>query len=66
MNLYEANELLQEMVESMIDNPDENDLDSHGMDAATQKRLRVKRMHKPKTAKKVDKPSRTHLPYGLR
>jgi len=65
MDLRRTNEGLADLVEGMLD-PDENDLDDHGMDAATQKRLRVKRMHKPKGAKRVKKPMRTHLPYHTR
>lgn len=64
MNLRETNELLQEMVEGMLD-ADPNDLDSFGMDAMTQRRLKVKKLHKPKSAKKVRRPLKTHMPYHL-
>ena len=64
MDPNEAIELLESLIEGMLD-PDSNDLDAYGMDAMTQKRLRVKKLHKPKSAKKASKPISNHMPYGL-
>lgn len=65
---YESKEGVSLFFEMMMDDddPDMNDLDSFGMDANTQKRLRVKKMHQIKGKKKVRRPSRTHLPFSLR
>jgi len=65
MDLRKTNEVLESLVEGMLD-PDENDLDAHGMDAATQKRLKVKKMHKPKGVKKLRRPTNTHAPFKMR
>ena len=43
-----------------------DDSEDFGMDAMTQKRLRVKRLHKPKQVKKPKRPFRNKMPYSLR
>lgn len=43
---------------------DANDVDTHGMDAMTRRRLRVKRLHQKVGKKKPRRPLNTKTPYG--
>jgi hypothetical protein len=76
VNLSETNAVLRRLVKAMLAEAtldydpamdlDANDVDIHGMDAATRKRLRVKKLHKHPRQKKARPPMRNRMPMSGR
>lgn len=65
MNLSEVNFSLGKALNELRLDVDENDPDEYGLDVRSRKRLKMKKKGKLEK-KKVQRPLRTRMPFGLR